>query len=92
VEFITVKSYKARGKRVSSTKIQDLEWIEPQTDETDEKPELDHVEKSEDESLHQEIIKESDKDQPTDEEPAEKKEDKVRTEEKERQIRLDLDI
>lgn len=28
-EFITVKSHKARGKRVSNTKIKSLKWLEP---------------------------------------------------------------
>ncbi len=94
-EFITVKSYKARGKRVSTTKIRDMQWLEPHPEESEEAAESD-LEDIQKESAEPEVsatvsdqLTEPEKGQ---EETVDKKAEKARTEDKERQIRLDLDI
>ncbi len=101
-EFIAVKSHKARGKRVSATKIQDMQWLEPHPDDSAEARDAQEPADSEDIQEESVVPEESakikdqstgpEKDEAGKEESAKKKAEKVRTDDKERQIRLDLDI
>ncbi len=89
-EFIAVKSYKARGKRVSTVKIQDMEWLEPHVEDVQETPESEQDETKDDGA---EVTKEvTENDQGETDAVSEKKAVADRTGDKERQIRLDLDI
>ena len=101
-EFIAVKSHKARGKRVSATKILDMQWLEPHPDDSAEARDAQEPADSEDIQEESVVPEESakikdqstgpEKDEAGKEESAKKKAEKVRTDDKERQIRLDLDI
>jgi len=97
-EFIAVKSHKARGKRVSATKIKEMHWLEPYPDETEtgSEPEPEALQEKtsepETKALFSDHVLESDKSQKEGTEPVDKNTSKSRTGDKERQIRLDLDI
>ncbi len=90
-EFIAVKSQKARGKRISSTKPEKVSWLEPQPDET--KPDDDSGSQTDSGTLkepQQEGAGSEDKDASgTD---PEKEGRKGTPDDKEKQIRLDLDL
>jgi len=104
-EFIAVKSVRARGKRLANTEIKDVEWLEPvRVDE----PEPEVKEQAGDGQEESSDPASKDGEKPWPEDPGKGKEksrtaepDKGRekprdertgTDDKEKQIRLDLDI
>ncbi len=94
-EFIAVKSYKARGKRIASTEITDLSWLEPlnreeesaeETTEQIEQPQTDTDSDADAEKDAGDFLNDGDDTGQKAKAPEPKPGDK------ERQIRLDLDI
>jgi len=85
-DFIAVKSYKARGKRVSATEITGLSWLEPLKKEEEPPAEpTGQIEDGAGETEADKVVK-NDDDVQSDQAQASKPGDK------EKQIRLDLDI
>ncbi len=90
-EFIAVKSQKARGKRLSSTKVETVRWLEPQ--QADINPDDDHADEADPGVQHmpqQEGALDEEKD--GSDIDREKKGREGPPDDKEKQIRLDLDL
>ncbi len=96
--FISVKGYKAKGKRVSQTEINRIEWLEPLPEKEDVQPEEIPDSSLEDPTsvdgkVHEEPAEEENRAEEVDRQSAdEKTKDKSLPDHKQRQIRLDLDI
>jgi topoisomerase IV subunit A len=99
-EFIAVKSHRARGKRLTQSEVERVEWIEPPLPESDAEPgeEFENVQEQSDAGLQQVETGSSQSDREDAGEHVspltaeEENRESVKTTDKQRQIRLDLDI